>query len=630
MSKDFVDIQKVIRQGMEAYLQERGFPSLENANKKQRAKALLEYYTKDIGAYLYQFDEDQIDEGLRCDGSSDLNIDFVYKHEDTFYIIQSKYKRSGCLERDEVSGFFKIHSRILDKEFFEMNANDTVRDILSNFKKTSPVHYILLTNCQITDTIRSQFNKELQDEQKHYKTPQISWELKGLTEIKQDYKTALSSDEPIPEKVVIPIERITNHFTDKKEWSYLDLTNILDDDLPYQTILCTVKGIVLKELYKHHKERLFNYNIRGYLGQNVINKRIINTIEEDPKSFYLYNNGISAICSNLFPEETSGGHGLQIVCDNFQIINGAQTTSCIGKFRDDSKLRDVRVLLKITKSADIKKESKSLNRKIITNNNSQTVIKASDFRSNDEIQIFLEKKISTYHYKVTPPFKKIIYMPKRKKISKRSDEVFINMESLAKILFAFHYTPYPIYANSNILFDTDSSTNGKYWDIFGDNGEEVSFWPEEKVKEAVAISIIWLYVSEKLKTKAKELTLQKKEGTIDYLACLAKWHYLWAYGDLIKRLYTDKMTWIVNRVIDGKLFSKENNFIDIWFEGITEKISDVLDSAYQDSKDEEDSNEAVSKGFQFKNWLRNQKAFEKLRSKFKRASTTTFPLDKAE
>jgi hypothetical protein len=75
---------------------------------------------------------------------------------------------------------------------------------------------------------------------------------------------------------------------------------------------------------------------------------------------------------------------------------------------------------------------------------------------------------------------------------------------------------------------------------------------------------LWLYVLEKLKSKEKQLRISKKENSTDYLSCLTKWHYLWAYGEIIRRLYPDDMPWIVNRLIDGKLFSKENNFVDIW------------------------------------------------------------------
>ena len=201
------------------------------------------------------------------------------------------------------------------------------------------------------------------------------------------------------------------------------------------------------------------------------------------------------------------------------------------------------------------------------------------------------------------------------------------MENLPKVLCAFNFTPSLIYANIKFLFDNDSAGGGKYWEIFGFNGEEVVIWPNDKVKEAVAASFLWIYIKEKLKSKEKELLINNKEKTVDYLSCLAKWHYLWAYGYIIKNLYEDKMTWIVNKINGGKLFSKENNIIDIWFQGISERILEQLDSEYFESRIVEGNDEIIPKGFNFKNWLRSDIAFKKLFLKFKRISTTSFPLE---
>ena len=202
------------------------------------------------------------------------------------------------------------------------------------------------------------------------------------------------------------------------------------------------------------------------------------------------------------------------------------------------------------------------------------------------------------------------------------------MEMLAKILYAFNFSPTLIYANTKPLFDIDSLNGGKYWDIFGDSGEEVTFWPNDKVKETAAISILWLYVLEKLKSKEKQLRISKKENSSDYLSYLTKWHYLWAYGEIIRRLYPDNMLWIVNRLIDGKLFSKENNFVDIWFEEISGKIMEELDSEILLSKEGFGSEDIIPKGFNFRNWLRNETGFKKLSIRFKRVTPVQFPLHK--
>ena len=69
---------------------------------------------------------------------------------------------------------------------------------------------------------------------------------------------------------------------------------------PNETILITQKGSKLRSLYQNreYRERLFNLNIRQWLGKNTVNKGMIDTIEHAPDKFFYYNNGITAICEN--------------------------------------------------------------------------------------------------------------------------------------------------------------------------------------------------------------------------------------------------------------------------------------------------------------------------------------------
>jgi hypothetical protein len=621
------DISKLIDERMTVSLNDIGIESIKSANTKQRGTAFLEFYTYEIAKYLQQFDDDLIEEGLSCDYSGDLNIDFVYKNDDAYFIYQSKYKGGGNqLTRDEIAGFSKIQSRINDKEYFDKNANDSVKELLYDVSKKSVIHYILLTNAKVPQTMRDEFDLITNEERERYCDYEIDYELKALSEIKDDIKNANSINDPIPEEVIIPVEKINNHFSDNKQWAYVDLSDLLGGDTNYETILTTIKGTELKRLHRQYRGRLFNYNIRGYLGLNVINKKMKDTIENNPQLFYLFNNGVSAICSKLSLDKSESGKGLRIKAKDFQIINGAQTTCTIGQYKDDEPLKDVRVLLRITKTEDIKK-AKGLNKEIITFNNSQTVIKASDFRSNDEIQSYIESNTKRYLYRGITPHEKLVYLPKRMKYKKKKGEAYLSMETLAKILYVFSYEPTKIYATSKFLFDTDESSNGMYWKVFGDDGEECVIYTDERLKKIIATAFLWMYLNDKLKEKAKSV-LKEKGETIEYQTYLAKWHFFWAYGTVMRLLYPDKETWFVNRILDGKAFN--GSFLDTWFDSITERIQEQIEDEYIESKPTEKENEdseVIHKGFNFKNWLRNLKSFEKLKRKFNRARKTAFPID---
>ncbi len=268
-------------------------------------------------------------------------------------------------------GFFNIPHRLLDEAYFENNANATLKDVLRNFDAHSPVQFYFITNGRMADTdaMRDEFNllkKSVEEKWDHY-----SFELKSFSELKEDYRIVTSENGVISSEVSVQVETLQDTFIGENRQAYLDLTNVVNENTNYKTIICTISGNTLKSLWRQHKSSLFNYDIRGFLGENPINKKIKETIQTEPEKFYFYNNGISAICTDFQAVQNQRGIITQFKCTNFQIINGAQTTTTIGKFKDSysGQLSKVRVLLRVTKAEDYKKE-KGLNKRIVTYNNS--------------------------------------------------------------------------------------------------------------------------------------------------------------------------------------------------------------------------------------------------------------------
>ncbi|HEY2725716.1 MAG TPA: AIPR family protein, partial [Parafilimonas sp.] len=286
------------------------------------------------------------------------------------------------------------------------------------------------------------------------------------------------------------------------------------------------------------------------------------TIQLEPEKFYFYNNGISAICTDIIPIKNDKNIITQFKCINFQIINGAQTTTTIGKFKDKDrgKLAKVRVLLRITKAEDYKKE-KGLNKKIVTYNNSQTIIKAGDFRSNDDIQIYLEQKIKDFKYKSSPPYKTALYQRKRIKTERKKDELIISIDVMVRALYVFDKDPLLVYKGARFFFDTDED-NGMYWRIFGDNGKELENYNESRLIKTIGIFFLWTRIEEKLKQLSKELKSKDQINTILYQATLAKWHFLYVYGNILNNYYSSELPNIFKKIAYGSLFEKNDNFIE--------------------------------------------------------------------
>lgn len=114
------------------------------------------------------------------------------------------------------------------------------------------------------------------------------------------------------------------------------------------------------------RTRLFDKNPRDYQGKNPVNEAIEKTIEEDPASFLLRNNGITILVS----EYTKDANG-QIYLKNPQIVNGCQTCYSIYLLfkKGNIDLSKVEVFVKIIKTD----EPDTINN-IVIGNNRQTPV----------------------------------------------------------------------------------------------------------------------------------------------------------------------------------------------------------------------------------------------------------------
>lgn len=246
-----------------------------------------------------------------------------------------------------------------------------------------------------------------------------------------------------------------------------------NDKAPYPYIVGLLKGNSIKNEYKKNgrKDSLFAWNIRNYLGDRSINKKIKETATESPQHFFYFNNGITAVCRDYTRNAN------RLIIEKFQIINGAQTVASLARAPDSE---DVMVLFRLIKTKKVDTES-GINQDIIEKNNTQNAIKDSDFRANDPIQRWLEKEIRGM--KATEVGGKVSYQPKRS--SKRGPGRNIRLEEFAKIRYAYLYDPCLIYDSPKLLWTPRSDAGGLYETAFGIDGAPVQNWPKEHVVEAL-------------------------------------------------------------------------------------------------------------------------------------------------
>ncbi len=165
----------------------------------------------------------------------------------------------------------------------------------------------------------------------------------------------------------------------------------------FDVYMCSLKGEWLARLYKEDSIRLLEPNVRSYLKRTAkVNAGILDTVKNCPDEFVSYNNGISAVATNIkvLPDSNAHSKIVAISCiDNFQIVNGGQTTAtlyeCL-KDKLDKELDEIIVPVKLTVVKNIG-NAENLIRNISVFSNTQTAIKKSDPPSNLPFYVQIKK-----------------------------------------------------------------------------------------------------------------------------------------------------------------------------------------------------------------------------------------------
>jgi hypothetical protein len=116
---------------------------------------------------------------------------------------------------------------------------------------------------------------------------------------------------PHPTKKSIPVDEQFGTV----EGSYVALVKLVD----YYEFL-KLPSDSLENKKSKPDEQLFDSNVRGYHTKSGVNNRIKRTLENSADEFWLLNNGITILCSNVYMDRKA----LQI--DDPQVVNGLQTS----------------------------------------------------------------------------------------------------------------------------------------------------------------------------------------------------------------------------------------------------------------------------------------------------------------
>jgi hypothetical protein len=146
----------------------------------------------------------------------------------------------------------------------------------------------------------------------------------------------------------------------------------------------------LHEAFKEYGVKLFTANVRDYLGSRAsdsnINHGIKQTVLNEPRNFWVLNNGLTVLTHKVDTETNPKGE-TKLSVKGMSIVNGAQTTGAIGGLTN-SPSDTAYVSVRFIATSD-----NALIQDIVRYNNSQNEVTASDFRSTDAVQKRLKREI---------------------------------------------------------------------------------------------------------------------------------------------------------------------------------------------------------------------------------------------
>ncbi len=146
--------------------------------------------------------------------------------------------------------------------------------------------------------------------------------------------------------------------------------------------IVNVSAYSIKQLYAQHNTNLLARNLRYHIAGRDIDKAIAETIQTDPDSFWLKNNGLTLICDDFDID------GKEVKLKNFSIVNGGQTTYMIHKSPIINSEHDFFLPCKIIKIAGDTEDEKNLfSLSIAKATNSQKAIKPVDLKANSPEQV---------------------------------------------------------------------------------------------------------------------------------------------------------------------------------------------------------------------------------------------------
>jgi hypothetical protein len=356
-----------------------------------RSKAFIHLFLK-VKSGVDNFRER---EAMITDGSNDGGIDAYYIDSDKkkLYLIQSKFRATKQnFEGKSITADELVRmeiKRILEGEDKDSNGN--------NFN--TKIKRFQQDWANIRDQANYEYIVVILGNLKRYNDRQIRRLVENSKYEILDYKKTY--DElvfPICSGTYYEPKEITIEINLLKKTQPILKQKIETQHGEYDIRILFVPTKEIGRVLSEYKNSMLQYNPRNYLtlSGNPVNRKIKESIlGSETNEFAILNNGITMIASSFKSTETTGKKGTgQVIITKPEIINGGQTAYVLSNIFEDKNIKkrfgNKEVMLKVI-TIDETSSNKQFIEEISNATNQQTKVKEADRRSNDTIQIELQK-----------------------------------------------------------------------------------------------------------------------------------------------------------------------------------------------------------------------------------------------
>jgi len=340
-----------------------------------RDKALAAWYA----ATLLGVDEDDAIDAASVDGPGDNGCDFIYVDDEQALIIVLQGYVADRLDRatpvKKWNALTAAVGTVKDPESFRHGGRT---DIYERLKDLNSDDYGLVFGVVSVSANNVEIGRQVEAARRSqaYGT-NVSFLYEAQEKLYENFVVAKAADRSVDNDTLsfsTPVIALKGEFG--------------------QAVVGTVKAKELSRLFKAHQNKLFEGNVRLFVGQRKggINEKIIETAEGKPGIFWALNNGITIVAESY---DQLGEQKFRLT--RFSIVNGCQTTVSLCKaIERAAKAGESEVLVRVVGAR------KALLTEIVRYNNTQNPVKLSAVRLLDPIQESLRQRLSVHDYTYAP------------------------------------------------------------------------------------------------------------------------------------------------------------------------------------------------------------------------------------